>query len=78
MPLKEINATRKPNGQLTSETAYRLKQRAAGLARARSRTDGFKPLIDAARLSNTRRRIQGLQAKIISLGLDCEHVRAWL
>lgn len=76
--LRPINETRKPNGQLTSETAYRLKQRQAGLASARKRTDGFAPLIEAGRAYHAKQRIQGLICKLSNLGVECECMRRWL
>ena len=40
--LRPINQTRRPDGTLTSETAYRLLKRRGGLARAaQMRADGF-------------------------------------
>lgn len=76
--LAKINLTRKPNGQLSSETAYLLMQRRAGLARARSRTDGFKCLIDAGRKAARKRQLLGLLSKLANLGIECEHTKALL
>jgi hypothetical protein len=43
--LREINKTRRPDGTLTSETAYRLMKRRGGLARAAQlRANGFRDL----------------------------------
>src|SRR5262245_24947267 len=49
--LRPINDTRGPNGQFTSETAFRLHQRRAALHRVRqNRAEGFQQLAEAREL----------------------------
>ena len=56
--LRPINETRRPDGTMTSETAYRLLKRRGGLARAaQQRADGFKMLAEMRRKSNLVRSL---------------------
>jgi hypothetical protein len=70
--LQRANALRKPNGRLSSEAAYILFQRRAGIASAQARShSGFKTLIDAARKSARRRMLLRLLTEALNLGIEC-------
>jgi hypothetical protein len=53
-------------------------KRRGGLARARSRTDNFKPLIDAGIAASRKRSTLCLLTKLARLGFECEHTRVVL
>jgi hypothetical protein len=67
--LRPIDETRRPDGTLTSETAYRLLKRRGGLARAtQQRADGFKMLAEMRRKSNLVRSLNALDAIATTVG----------
>jgi len=73
MPLHPINDTRGSGGRFTSETAFRLNQRKAGLAAARANGErGFPNLKLAWRqrsINAARRRLAKLIRELVEYGL---------
>jgi hypothetical protein len=68
--VRPINETRRPDGTLTSETAYRLLKRRGGLARAHQlRQDGFKALAEMREKSIL---IRSLKAKQRARCVQCK------
>ena len=62
MKLRPINETRRPDGTMTSETAYRLLKRRGGLAGAAVlRARGFRDLEKARAISILVRRAKSLE-----------------
>jgi len=73
MALRPINDTRGADGRFTSETAFRLRQRKAGLAGARANSDRGFPNLKLARrqrsINSARRRLANLIQELIEYGL---------
>jgi hypothetical protein len=70
--LRPIDETRRPDGTLTSETAYRLLKRRGGLARARQQAaDGYKMLAQMRSKSNLVRSLNAAVRR------DCHHCEAF-
>lgn len=64
--LRPINETRRPDGTLTSETAYRLLKRRGGLARAAALTKRATP----ARGCQSRKANRGKRRKPLAESQD--------
>ncbi len=73
MALRPINDTRGPAGCFTSETAFRLNQRKAGLAAARANSERGFPNLKLARrqrsINAARRRLAKLVHELVEYGL---------
>lgn len=77
--LKPINECRKPNGQLTSEGAYRLLQSRRGKLGAKARMakpDFYSSFVQAGHRARRKLYLLGLIAKLSALGVECEHTRS--
>lgn len=73
MALRPINDTRGADGRFTSETAFRLNQRKAGLAAARANSERGFPNLELARrqrsINAARRRLAKLISELVEYGL---------
>ena len=73
MALRPINDTRGAGGRFTSETAFRLNQRKAGLAAARANGERGFPNLKLARqrrsINAARRRLAKIIRELIEYGL---------
>lgn len=73
--LRPINETRRPNGQLTSETAARLHSSKGGKACQRKHRNDILPRLAIGRTNSiATRRAQALSK--FTCG-DCQSLRAW-
>jgi hypothetical protein len=73
MALRPINDTRGADGRFTSETAFRLNQRKAGLAGARANSERGFPNLKLARrqrsINTARRRLAKIIRELVEYGL---------
>ena len=77
MPLADIERTRKPNGQFSSEYARRIRSRRGGLNSALARkSTGYRVLIEAGILASKRRSLLTSLLRCMKSGFECDHTRA--